>query len=452
MGFDSSRFTFDSWNDFLGVVMQQGRVQLDSDWNEFLAEFGRRIQAGTLDTLGRAVYPATTPYAFKINASQDTQGNNHITIGTGRMYVDGLLAENHGPVLSAQWDPSLAELSNTPPGAAEVDVDYTLQPYLPGAPPLPSGNGPFLAYLDVWQRAVTYLEYPDLVDKAVGVDTTGRLQTVWQVRLLPVSSGVTCSTPDSDIPPWETLIQPSAGQLTNGLVQSASSGPCCLTPNTGYTGMENQNYRVEIHQNGTPISNTTGPISYPIPTGTATFKWSRDNASVATAVTAIASVTTGSTTTSQLTVQSMGRDQVLGFTPGNWIEITDDYQELNGQAGELHQIVGINAAAKTITLNSSRLRYEFSSHKWSNRSHPAHPDPALGSGRQGIPKRRRNRLGGFGLYYGEHGRHSGPACGHHPHPGKRDYGYFRLELLLRRTERSTLSTIGLLRPAPPTAR
>ena len=27
MSFDSSRFTFNSWNDFLGVVMQQGRVQ-----------------------------------------------------------------------------------------------------------------------------------------------------------------------------------------------------------------------------------------------------------------------------------------------------------------------------------------------------------------------------------------------------------------------------------------
>jgi len=45
MSFDSSRFTFNPWNDFLGVVMQQGRVQLDSDWNEWLAEFARRGQS-----------------------------------------------------------------------------------------------------------------------------------------------------------------------------------------------------------------------------------------------------------------------------------------------------------------------------------------------------------------------------------------------------------------------
>ena len=69
MSFDNSRFTFNPRNDYSGVVMEQGRVQLDSDWNEWLAEFARRIQAGTLDMLGRAVYPATTPYAFKITAS-----------------------------------------------------------------------------------------------------------------------------------------------------------------------------------------------------------------------------------------------------------------------------------------------------------------------------------------------------------------------------------------------
>src|SRR5208282_4133228 len=163
MSFDNSRFTFNPWNDYLGVVMQQGRVQLDSDWNEWLAEFARRIQAGTLDILGLAGVPSTTPYGFKINAFQDAAGN-HITIGAGRIYVDGLLAENHGLVARAQWDPTLAEWSGAPPRAAEIDVDYTSQPYLPGA--TISGNGPFLVYLDVWQREVTPLEDSKLVDKA----------------------------------------------------------------------------------------------------------------------------------------------------------------------------------------------------------------------------------------------------------------------------------------------
>ena len=90
--------------------------------------------------------------------------------------------------------------------------------------------------------------------------------------------------------------------------------------------------------------------------GTATFKWSRENASVATAVTAIASVTNSlGATASKLMVQSMGRDQVLGFSPGDWIEITDDSLALSAegpQPGELHQIDSINLAAMTITLDA----------------------------------------------------------------------------------------------------
>src|SRR5690348_5661398 len=96
MSFDASRFPFDPWKDFAGVVMQQGRVQLDSDWNDWLAILMRRIQAGTMDTVGRAVYPLTTPYGFKISTTQDASGR-HVQIGAGGMYVDGLLAENHGP-------------------------------------------------------------------------------------------------------------------------------------------------------------------------------------------------------------------------------------------------------------------------------------------------------------------------------------------------------------------
>ena len=49
MGSDNSRCTFNPRNDYSGVVMQQGRVQLDSDWNEWLAELVRHTQAGTLD-------------------------------------------------------------------------------------------------------------------------------------------------------------------------------------------------------------------------------------------------------------------------------------------------------------------------------------------------------------------------------------------------------------------
>jgi hypothetical protein len=325
--------------------MQQGRVQLDSDWNEWVSELSRRTQAGTLDILGRAVYPATTPFAFKITASS-SGGKNQIFIGPGRMYVDGLLAENHGTPSTAVWDPALAELSNSPqppPSPESGAVDYASQRYLPDPPPI-DGDGPFLAYLDVWTRPVTHLEDPDLIDKAVGLDTTGRLQTVWQVKLKKVPAGTSCGSA-------VTWPPPSAGLLTTGQVASVPSGPCCLTSETGYTGQENQFYRVEIHQPGSPAPS---PAPTPLPSNTATFKWSRDNACVIAGVTAITTVTnSGGKPASQLTVTSLGRDQVLGFAPGNWIEILDDTLELNGQPGELHQIDSIDFSAKTITLVST---------------------------------------------------------------------------------------------------
>jgi hypothetical protein len=106
------------------------------------------------------------------------------------------------------------------------------------------------------------------------------------------------------------------------------------------------------------------PLTLPLATGTATFKWSRENGSVTAGVTAITLGTNSSAQpASQLTVTSLGRDAVLGFNIGDWIEIIDDFLELNGtsaapgsassmQCGELHYIDGINTAALTITLDS----------------------------------------------------------------------------------------------------
>jgi len=65
MSFDCSRFTFNAWHDFLGVVMQQGRVQLDADWNEFSSQLLRRIQAGTLDTSASRWCRASRPTVLR---------------------------------------------------------------------------------------------------------------------------------------------------------------------------------------------------------------------------------------------------------------------------------------------------------------------------------------------------------------------------------------------------
>src|SRR5207247_7462938 len=182
-----SRKTFNPLRDFSGVLMQQGRVQLDADWNELVGIISRRLRAETIDSIGRGTVPKETPDGFKIEIS-----GGALTIGRGRIYVDGLPAENHGkPPL--EFDAVLSEPRGTLP------VPYDQQPYFPNAndvAPAPTGGGPYLVYLDVWEREVTYLQVPELTEKAVAVDTTTRSQIVWQVRVLgDIGAAVTCDTP-----------------------------------------------------------------------------------------------------------------------------------------------------------------------------------------------------------------------------------------------------------------
>src|SRR2546425_487035 len=70
------------------------------------------------------------------------------------------------------------------------------------------------------------------------------------------------------------------------------SNPCLVPPVAGYKGLENQLYRVEIQYEGG--------------LGTATFKWSRDNASVEARVVEVID-------DSQIVVESLGKDDVLRF-------------------------------------------------------------------------------------------------------------------------------------------
>lgn len=324
MSFDCSRFSFDPKKNFLGVVMQQGRVALDADWNEWVDQLARRLQAGTLDSLGPLAVPRETPDAFRIRWV-----SGGLTIGAGRAYVDGILAENHGRD-SGTWSATLAE--PTPSGTTA----YTSQPFYPSPPPLPATSGPHLVYLDVWRRDLTHLQDPGLVEQAVGVDTTGRWQMVWQVKVLPNWPGGACTGADLDLGTIDSGLRPSDGRLSvaTGAPPKVST-PCLLPPAAGYKGLENQLYRVEVHHGG--------------PIGTATFKWSRDNAAVASRVSALPAE-------DRLVVESLGRDELLAFHDGDWIEVTDRRRELHNLPGELRRIRptgGVDTATRTLFLTSS---------------------------------------------------------------------------------------------------
>lgn len=298
---DYTRMSFRPRKRFSTVREQQGRVQLDSDWNEQSDILRERVRLLSLDSFGPVGVPyLTTPDAFKLGLIPGAPPN--LSIEPGRLYVDGLLAELF----------------------ADEAASYAAQPFLPDAPALPAGNS--LAYLDIWEREVTYVEDPDLLDVALGgVDTTARLQTVWQLRVDAVPKA------DCGMPVGEP---PSAGRLTTAAIAPpAPDDPCILPPIQGYRGLENRLYRVEILQGGA--------------LGVARFAWSRDNGTLVAPVSDLA--VSGAQTT--LAVQRIGRDDVMRFRVGDWVKVTDDHRELHGEPGEMAQIANINEADREIVLD-----------------------------------------------------------------------------------------------------
>lgn len=352
---DFSRQTFDPKKHYAGVLMQQGRVQMDADWNEQEAIQRRRIQLETIDVVGSCGGPeGAAGFGVAISGKQ-------LTIGAGRYYVDGLLAENDVDGLPYEEQPDLPGAEDWLAALAEAKVNHAL------------------AYLDVWERHVTPLDDPLLREVALGgPDTATRVKTVWQLRILPVHGGADQAVVealrarrqvllkrlakakaagdaaivekieaglaqldeelaaadadlqcDADLAEWDDLVADPSRTL-NARTQPPTDpdGPCVVPPTAGYRRLENQLYRVEVHAPGAP--------------GVATFKWSRDNGSVVTTIDKISG--------KDLKVHDLGPDDVLGFATGQWVEISDDASELAGAPGQLGQIDAINTSLRKITL------------------------------------------------------------------------------------------------------
>lgn len=318
---DFSRYTFPHARreHYSGVLMQQGRVQLDADFNEQQAIQQYRAESQAADMIGPCGAPtgeSSDPQrSFRITA----QGNN-LQIGRGHYYVQGVLCEN------------------------DVDTTYFDQPDLLSPPPplsvLPTEGAVGLVYLDVWQRHVSALDDDYLREKALdGPDTTTRTKTVWQVKILPLSVNVSAETLKTNlrqraslgIAAWDSLTAPSSGKL-RAMTQGAAENPpqpCVLPASAGYRGLENQLYRVEVHQGGSLAQ--------------ATFKWSRDNGAV---VTTIRKDVDGNTV-----MESLGPDDVEGFKNGQWVELIHDKQELDGQPGYLTRITITDSASRRVTFD-----------------------------------------------------------------------------------------------------
>jgi hypothetical protein len=344
MGGDYSRVRFDPADAFAGVLKQQGRVGLDAEFNEFVELIDRHWRAETLELVGLSGVPhavpreppGTAPEPFLIRVPDPT--TTALTIGRGRAYVDGILVECRGDQVIMEADIHLGEQRGRDP------LKYAEQPFHYGADyPVPSADASKrdLVYLDVWEREVTAAEDPELVENALGgADTATRLQVAWQVKVRPDVGPIDCSDTETF---WASE-RSTAWMTSEAGGDTQDAGPCKIRPGGGYTGLENRLYRVEIHQGG--------------PLSTATFKWSRDNASLTARLLSIGPGKVGQT---NLVVSSTGRDQSLRFETGDYVELLDDWVEFGtrdrGVGGVIAKIDDVDHVNGRIIVDADWTTY-----------------------------------------------------------------------------------------------
>lgn len=303
---DFSRDSFRPEKKYTSVRMQQGRVILDADWNEWVDMVTQQQAQAAEQIVGNH---GGLGDSFKIDIAQrETEPNEgqgetatptslpHLVLTAGQYYVNGVLCQ------------------------LDETVPLTQQPLFPGATAhfeamLADDFGHGLLYLEAWERHITPIEDPALKEPALdGIDTTTRTQTVWQVKLLPLAEEPEAQTAVSEHPAWQALTAVRQPELM-------------LTPSRP---TENELYRIEIHE---------GPDSE----GKLTWKWSRDNGTIVFPLQGLDTPETDSdeaktAATATLTAEPRLKDQLRN---GDWVELSCDQWELNGRSGLLGQIQSI---------------------------------------------------------------------------------------------------------------
>ena len=260
---DRTRTSDDLRERYKAVVMQQGRVILDRDWNVTLqglssrrtGEDSRRRGSMRLGPMARptAAFAITLPetsfstHAFSIDSAPAAWD---FLIAPGTMYVGG----QRCVVLPAA-------APNQPPWSYFNQPDW-LDPPGPTAfsEPSRSGSTNEYIYIHVYEQEVSAVEDSDLLDVALGgPDTTARRRLMWRVHRRQVDAA-DCATAlgllqaawamggfQLDAPTMQLVPQ---AQLQVSFVTAAAANLCDPTAQGGYLGALNQLIRLQISDPG----------------------------------------------------------------------------------------------------------------------------------------------------------------------------------------------------------
>jgi hypothetical protein len=284
---DFTRNSDDPRASYSGVLMQQGRVQLDADWNEQWLIQTRALRSMMRDLIGRHGGPSDD-LGFGISAEP---GKPHLGVGTGTYYVDGIRCEHRG-ALVLSMDQRRADN--------------------------------YLIFLEVWERHVNAIEDPRIREVALlGPDTATRAEVRWRVRMLSFfnqePTAETAAEIAEKLVDGELRRRPKRRLAARAQTPNANTDPCELSPRAGYRGRENQLYRVQIHD-ASP-DDKDGVLF--------TFKWSRDNGSVVFPILPV-TIPKGPASAGDneivitVKVGHLGRDERFGLAANDIVELVHD--------------------------------------------------------------------------------------------------------------------------------
>jgi len=242
MGSDIARKSFDPTRHYHSVVMQQGRVTLEADWNEAEAIFGEEVRQETLDIVGPAGSPDNGYQIQPPPASSPPPAPFDFAVSNGTAYVGGLrlsLDALEQPVLYSTQSDWLDHSG---------DPDWNTPEKNPGQE---------LVYLLVREHEVSAVEDQALREVALGGPDTAQRTRMIQ-RFLRVAGDGTCagglkaleaqwSERGLIFDPKTMRLKPNPkATLKVDFGPVPMTGPCDPAAVGGYLGADNQLIRVQI--------------------------------------------------------------------------------------------------------------------------------------------------------------------------------------------------------------
>jgi len=409
---DFTRDTFNPLKHFRRVLIQQGRVQLDADWNEQGAILLHYLQSLAADLIGQHGGQSDGA-AFKIDAfSGALNVANDFQIGAGNYYVDGILCEVDscpvqirpanaavtktdtiliqnfpvdGPPFEKQQyvevfddvpdTPELVQISSVDATGKvklsdQIDfagfsnpkmrrvITYKAQPdYLvPVGDKIstdPQNANKCLVYLDVWERHVTCSEDESIREVGLGgPDTATRAKVIWQVKTnsaIPKTQNAAPRVKDDD---WRKYVTENLQPENRGLLK-ARVRPEAASTDPCITSPKSQYRGAENQLYRVEIQKSGAAWDGTVDQNTGEAK---GNAGVAATFkwsrengSVVFPISKSSSTA--VTVENLGRDDRLGLKIGDFVEVVDDDYTLQGKADPLLQVVDIDRTAMAITLS-----------------------------------------------------------------------------------------------------